>query len=126
MTWGGLRTVVERGRQARVQALRSANARQQGMQATETASARARSGHWRAAHLQTMTSPKRSEEVISRPGEDAVSEGSRVSIGQTRAGRSLRVIYVPTRASKVYLSSPRTSCGENHWRPIDAQRRKGQ
>jgi len=36
------------------------------------------------------------EEVISRPGEDRRGrEGSRVAIGQTRAGRSLRVIYVP-------------------------------
>ena len=36
------------------------------------------------------------EEVICRPGEDRRGrEGSRVAIGQTRAGRSLRVIYVP-------------------------------
>jgi len=36
------------------------------------------------------------EEVIRRPGEDRLGrEGSRVAIGQTRAGRSLRVIYVP-------------------------------
>jgi len=36
------------------------------------------------------------EEVIRRPGEDRHGRaGSRVAIGQTRAGRSLRVIYVP-------------------------------
>ena len=36
------------------------------------------------------------EEVIGRPGEDRRGrEGSRVAIGQTRAGRFLRVIYVP-------------------------------
>ena len=36
------------------------------------------------------------EEVIRRPGEDRLGrEGSRVAIGQRRAGRSLRVIYVP-------------------------------
>jgi len=36
------------------------------------------------------------EEVIRRPGEDRHGrEGSRVAIGQTRTGRSLRVIYVP-------------------------------
>ncbi len=36
------------------------------------------------------------EEVIHRPGEDRRGrEGSRVAIGQTRAGRFLRVIYVP-------------------------------
>ena len=35
------------------------------------------------------------EEVIRRPGEDRLGrEGSRVAIGQTRSGRSLRVIYV--------------------------------
>jgi hypothetical protein len=36
------------------------------------------------------------EEVIRRPGEDRRGrEGARVVIGQTRAGRFLRVIYVP-------------------------------
>ncbi len=36
------------------------------------------------------------EEVLARPGEDRPGrEGSRVAIGQTQAGRYLRVIYVP-------------------------------
>ena len=36
------------------------------------------------------------EDVICRPGEDRSSrEDSRVAIGQTRAGRYVRVIYVP-------------------------------
>lgn len=36
------------------------------------------------------------EDVIRRPGEDRPGrDGSRVAIGQTRAGRFLRVIYVP-------------------------------
>ncbi len=36
------------------------------------------------------------EQVLARPGEDRPGrEGSRVAIGQTRAGRCLRVIYVP-------------------------------
>lgn len=36
------------------------------------------------------------EDVLSRPGEDRSGyEGARVAIGQTRAGRYLRVIYVP-------------------------------
>jgi len=35
-------------------------------------------------------------EVLERPGEDrAGREGSRVALGQTAAGRYLRVIYVP-------------------------------
>jgi hypothetical protein len=36
------------------------------------------------------------EDVLRRPGEDRLGrEGSRVAIEQTRAGRFLRVIYVP-------------------------------
>ena len=36
------------------------------------------------------------EEILTRPGEDRPArEGSRVAIGQTRAGRYLRIIYVP-------------------------------
>ena len=36
------------------------------------------------------------EEVLTKPGEDRRGyEGARVAIGQTRAGRYLRVIYVP-------------------------------
>lgn len=36
------------------------------------------------------------EEVLALPAEDRPgSEGSRVALGQTRAGRYLRVIYVP-------------------------------
>jgi len=36
------------------------------------------------------------EEVLDRPGEDRAGQnGARVAIGQTRAGRYLRVIYVP-------------------------------
>lgn len=36
------------------------------------------------------------EEVLARPGEDRPGhEGARVAVGQSRAGRYLRVIYVP-------------------------------
>lgn len=36
------------------------------------------------------------EDVLRKPGEDRPGdEGSRVAIGQTRAGRYVRVIYVP-------------------------------
>ena len=36
------------------------------------------------------------EDILLRPGEDRPGrEGSRVALGQTRAGRYLRVIYVP-------------------------------
>ncbi len=36
------------------------------------------------------------EDILRHPGEDRPgAEGSRVALGQTRAGRHLRVIYVP-------------------------------
>jgi hypothetical protein len=36
------------------------------------------------------------QQVLEKPGEDRGGrDGSRVAIGQTRAGRYLRVIYVP-------------------------------
>ncbi|MBI1765941.1 MAG: DUF4258 domain-containing protein [Acidobacteria bacterium] len=36
------------------------------------------------------------EDVLNRPGEDRLGrDNSRIAIGQTRAGRYLRVIYVP-------------------------------
>ena len=36
------------------------------------------------------------EDVLARPWEDRAGvDGSRVALGQTRAGRYLRVIYVP-------------------------------
>jgi uncharacterized protein DUF4258 len=36
------------------------------------------------------------EEVLANPGEDRLStEGSRIALGQTEAGRYLRVIYMP-------------------------------
>ena len=39
---------------------------------------------------------KEVQDVLSNPGEDRPGhEGSRVAVGQTRAGRYLRVIYVP-------------------------------
>ena len=39
---------------------------------------------------------KEVEDVLRRPSEDRPGrEGSRVAIGQTQAGRYLRVIYVP-------------------------------
>lgn len=35
-------------------------------------------------------------DVLARPGEDRPgADGSRVAIGQTRAGKFLRVVYVP-------------------------------
>ncbi len=41
------------------------------------------------------------EEVLARPGEDRPGrEGTRVALGQTRAGRFMRVIYIPEPGSE--------------------------
>ena len=46
-------------------------------------------------HLHGVTAEE-AEDVLRNPGEDRPGrEGSRVALGQTRAGRYLRVIYVP-------------------------------
>ncbi len=38
----------------------------------------------------------KAEEVLRKPGEDRRGrEGSRLAIGQTQAGRYIRIIYVP-------------------------------
>ena len=45
---------------------------------------------------QHQVSEREAEDVLHRPIEDrAGHDGARVAIGQTRAGRYLRVIYVP-------------------------------
>ena len=45
------------------------------------------------------------EDVLSRPGEDRLGrEGTRVIIGQTQAGRYLRLIYVPgTESGNIFV-----------------------
>jgi len=46
-------------------------------------------------HRHSVTE-KEVEDILSNPGEDRPGrEGSRVALGQTRAGRYLRVIFVP-------------------------------
>lgn len=46
--------------------------------------------------LEHNVTESEAEDVLARPLEDrAGAEGSRVALGQTRAGRYLRVIYVP-------------------------------
>ena len=68
------------------------------------------------------------EEVLRRPGEDRRGgDGSRVAIGQTRAGRSLRVIYVPDpEPESIFV----ITAYELRGKPLAAyrrrQRRKGQ
>ena len=62
------------------------------------------------------------EDVLRAPGEDRPSrEGSRVALGQTRAGRYLRVIYVPDPAPQsVFVITAYEVSG----RPLAAYRRR--
>ena len=62
------------------------------------------------------------EEVLARPGEDRPGrEGTRVALGQTRAGRFLRVIYVPdTRPDSVFVITAYELTGK----PLIAFRRR--
>ncbi|MHC4445332.1 MAG: DUF4258 domain-containing protein [Planctomycetota bacterium] len=62
------------------------------------------------------------EEVLERSGEDRPSrEGSRVAIGQTRAGRCLRIIYVPcTDPNSVFV----ITAYELKGKPLTAFRRR--
>ena len=67
-------------------------------------------------------------DVLANPGEDRPGrEGSRVAIGKTRAGRYLRVIYVPDpEPDRVFV----ITAYELRGKPLTAyrrrQRRKGQ
>lgn len=63
------------------------------------------------------------EEVLRAPGEDRPGrEGSRVAIGQTRAGRYLRVIYVPDpKPGSIFVVTAYQLTGK----PLVAYRRRG-
>lgn len=55
-----------------------------------------RPGYGSAAHHNHDINEREVEDVLGRPIEDRPGRnGSRVALGQTRAGRYLRVIYVP-------------------------------
>jgi hypothetical protein len=62
------------------------------------------------------------EDVLRAPGEDRPGrEGSRVALGQTRAGRYLRVIYVPApEPQSVFVITAYELSG----RPLAAYRRR--
>ena len=62
------------------------------------------------------------EDVLRRPGEDRPgANGTRVAIGQTRAGRYLRVIYVPDEDGKgLFVITAYTLVGK----PLKAYRRR--
>ena len=62
------------------------------------------------------------EDILRNPGEDrSGSEGSRVAIGQTRAGRYLRVIYIPdSEPDSVFM----ITAYELKGKPLTAYRRR--
>lgn len=60
------------------------------------------------------------EEVSAKPGEDRSGyEGARIAIGRTGAGRYLKVIYVPERASLFVITAY-----ELHGKPLAAYKRR--
>jgi len=60
------------------------------------------------------------QDVLSRPGEDRPGrEGCRVALGQTRAGRYLRVIYVPDAKAPFVITAY-----ELRGKPLVAYRRR--
>jgi hypothetical protein len=61
-------------------------------------------------------------DVLRRPGEDRLGrDGSRVATGQTRAGRYLRVIYVPDpEPNSVFV----ITASELRGKPLIAYRRR--
>ena len=63
---------------------------------------------------------KEVEDVLGNPGEDRPGrEGSRVAIGQTRAGRYLRVIYVADAEAPFLITAY-----ELKGKPLTAYRRR--
>ena len=62
------------------------------------------------------------EDVLLRPGEDRPGwEGARVALGKTKAGRHLRVIYVPDPApNSVFVITAYELTGK----PLTAYRRR--
>ena len=67
-------------------------------------------------------------DVLENPGEDRPgAEGSRIAIGQTSAGRYLRVIYVPDPApDSVFVVTAYELCGKPLIAYRRRRRRKGQ
>lgn len=61
-------------------------------------------------------------QVLERPGEDRAGyEGARVAIGKTRAGRYLRVVYVPDEgADSVFV----VTAFELRGKPLAAYKRR--
>jgi hypothetical protein len=61
------------------------------------------------------------EDVLRRPGEDRGGyDGARIAMGQTRAGRYVRVIYVPEEDGGVFV----LTAYELQGRPLHAYRRR--
>jgi hypothetical protein len=65
------------------------------------------------------------KDVLGRPFEDRPGrEGSRVAIGQTRAGRYLRVIYIPDPAPNSVFVITAYALGPKALRALQRRRRR--
>lgn len=72
-----------------------------------------------------QVSEREAEDVLSRPIEDrAGRDGARVAIGQTRAGRYLRVIYVPDPEPESLFVITAFDLGPKALRALNRRRKK--
>jgi hypothetical protein len=81
-----------------------------------------RSRNGLASHLWAWVSEIEVEELMWKPGEDRSGrDDSRIAIGQTQAGRYLRVIYVPdTGTDGIFVITAYELTGK----PLTAYRRR--
>jgi hypothetical protein len=67
------------------------------------------------------------QDVLETPGEDRPGrEGSRIAVGQTRAGRYLRVIYVPDPEPESVFVVPAYELKGKPWLAYRRRRRRKQ
>ena len=72
-----------------------------------------------------QVSEREAEDVLSRPIEDrAGRDGARVAMGQTRAGRYLRVIYVPDPEPESLFVITAYDLGPKALRALNRRRKK--
>ena len=70
-------------------------------------------------------SEREAEEVLRRPTEDrAGRDGARVAIGQTKAGRYLRVVYVPDPEPESLFVITAFDLGPKALRALNRRRKK--
>jgi len=74
---------------------------------------------------QHRVSEEEAEDVLRRPIEDrAGNDGARVALGQTRAGRYLRVVYVPDPEPQSLFVITAFNLGRKALRALKRRRKK--